>query len=140
MTNKAFIPESFIGDSETMATEELAKKYNKAISTIYKWKKYIKTRPEVIKRGITINGYILGILWGVGYDNGQEFIVRHRDVQYIQTLKDYFQLDNSIIKGESNTQKQYMLKITSNTRKNILKVLKKRAGLQETKMLGKSFR
>jgi len=104
----------------------IAKKYNISISTASKWRKAIRNNEkEKIQRDFCINSRMLGIFWAIGRDDGENFILRHRNKEIIEEVRDHFDIDNQIIEAESRTGVQHRLKLTGDIRENIIKALKK---------------
>lgn len=120
---KHYIPSSFLKEHHLPA-EYLAIKYSMSLSTIYRWKKAAENgelcrfKPEFI-----IDGRMLGILWLLGSDDGERFVVRHKYEHIISEIRSYFNLDSNIIVGRSNTEVQYKLYITGYIRKRIIDIL-----------------
>lgn len=121
MPKKNFIPKDF---DTSIFYKDAATKYGVSISTIFRWRKATKNNQDgKIQRDIKINDGILGILWAIGGDNGECFFIRCRHREIVEEVREYFDMDNLIIVGSSNTNIQYKLKITGDIRKSILKTL-----------------
>ena len=65
--------------------------------------------------------YVLGILWGTMSISNEGFLVRHRDMWYLDAVRSYLQLSQSVHVVEELTGEQFRLKIAN--RKNVNKLV-----------------
>lgn len=123
MVRKHFIPRDFLQEASKPA-KHLARKYNKGVSTIYKWRYAVQDgEKDKIQRRFDINGRILGILRALGKDDGKRFVLCYRDKRILQEVKNFFGLKAQLITGKSRTGIQYRLYITGDVRQSLLKWL-----------------
>jgi len=123
MAKRHFISRQFV-EEHKCSIDYLMHKYHIARSTAYKWRKAVENHEgHKIERDFKLTGRILGILWALGRDDGERFLLTYRDKAPLEEVTKTLGINNKVSKSRSRTGEQYRLRVSGDARDYLKKEL-----------------